>query len=109
MPSDSRIRMSSSLMTWPFASSFFPPGRNTVQQSMRPVETFTSTVCAFIQSITLKSHSAKNWYKAPWVGANYREVVRQRKNNSQGFRVSFEDKDNARAGGWYRVKNNRVD
>jgi hypothetical protein len=28
------------------ANSFFPPGRNTVQQSTRPVEDFTSTVSA---------------------------------------------------------------
>src|ERR1019366_1385969 len=48
MPSDSNTRMSSSLMTWPLAKSFFPPGRNTVQQRIRPVEDFTSTVCALM-------------------------------------------------------------
>src|ERR1022692_3875397 len=42
MPSDSRTRMSSSLITWPFASNFFPPGRKTVQHSTRPFDDFTS-------------------------------------------------------------------
>src|ERR1035438_5531340 len=46
MPSDSRTRMSSSLITWPFASNFFPPGRKTVQHSTRPFDDFTSTVWA---------------------------------------------------------------
>src|ERR1035438_2983143 len=50
MPSDSKTRTSSSLMTCPFASNFFPPGRNTVQQRTRPVEDFTSTVCALMQA-----------------------------------------------------------
>src|SRR5690348_3162763 len=48
IPSDSRTRMSSSLITWPLASNFFPPGRNTVQQRILPVEDFTSTVCALM-------------------------------------------------------------
>src|SRR5207302_10673554 len=48
MPSDSNTRMSSSLMTCPFANNFLPPGLNTVQQSIRPVELLTSTVCARI-------------------------------------------------------------
>src|SRR5581483_2775164 len=48
MPSDSRTLMSSSLITCPLASNFFPPGRNTVQQSIRPLEDLTSTVCALI-------------------------------------------------------------
>src|SRR2546430_10448862 len=48
IPSDSRTRISSSLMTWPLASNFLPPGRNTVQHRIRPEEDFTSTVCAFI-------------------------------------------------------------
>src|ERR1035441_4064853 len=50
IPSDSRTRTSSSLITWPFASSFFPPGRKTVQQRTRPVEHFTSTVCALMHA-----------------------------------------------------------
>src|ERR1035437_4186153 len=48
LPSDASTRMSSSLITWPFASSFFPPGRKTVQHRIRPVEDFTSTVCALM-------------------------------------------------------------
>src|ERR1051325_11246925 len=48
IPSDSSTRTSSSLITWPLASSFFPPGRKTVQQRTRPVEDFTSTVCALM-------------------------------------------------------------
>src|SRR5215467_11279997 len=48
MPSDSRTRTSSSLIMWPLASSFFPPGRKTVQQRTLPVEDFTSTVCALM-------------------------------------------------------------
>src|ERR1035438_3816621 len=50
MPSDSRTRTSSSLITWPLASSFFPPGRNTVQHRTRPVEDFTSTVSALMHA-----------------------------------------------------------
>src|ERR1035438_7741709 len=50
IPSDSNTRTSSSLMTCPLASSFFPPGRKTVQQRTRPVEDFTSTVCALMQA-----------------------------------------------------------
>src|SRR5450755_1191541 len=46
MPSDSSTRMSSSLITCPFASNFLPPGRKTVQQSTRPFDDFTSTVWA---------------------------------------------------------------
>src|SRR5256885_7758545 len=48
MPSDSRMRISSSLITCPFARSFFPPDRNTVQQRILPFELLTSTVCALM-------------------------------------------------------------
>src|SRR5215831_11429371 len=48
MPSDSRMRISSSLMTWPFANNFFPPDRNTVQQRILPLESLTSTVLALM-------------------------------------------------------------
>src|SRR5262249_37228966 len=48
MPSDSRMRISSSLITWPFANNFFPPDRNTVQQRILPCELLTSTVFALI-------------------------------------------------------------
>src|SRR5216684_2985288 len=49
MPSDSRTRISSSLMTCPLAMSFFPPGRNTVQQRILPFELLTSTVFAIME------------------------------------------------------------
>src|SRR5579862_5850441 len=44
IPSDSRTLISSSLIVWPLASSFFPPERKTVQQSTLPLDAFTSTV-----------------------------------------------------------------
>lgn len=50
MPSDSRTRISSSLIIWPLARSFLPPGRNTVQHKTLPVEDFTSTVCALMKT-----------------------------------------------------------
>src|SRR5436190_17175006 len=48
MPSDSRMRISSSLITWPLARSFFPPERKTVQHRILPVELLTSTVFALM-------------------------------------------------------------
>src|SRR5216684_3764213 len=48
MPSDSRMRISSSLITCPFARSFFPPDRKTVQQRILPFELLTSTVFALM-------------------------------------------------------------
>src|SRR5258708_2790628 len=48
MPSDSKTRISSSLITWPFANSFFPPDRNTVQQRILPFELLTSTALAIM-------------------------------------------------------------
>src|SRR5579872_2975564 len=48
MPSSSKTRISSSLITCPFASSFLPPDRNTVQQRILPFELLTSTVLAIM-------------------------------------------------------------
>src|SRR5438270_13627402 len=60
MPSDSRTRTSSSLMICPLASSFLPPGRNTVQQRTLPVEDFTSTVCALMYASQVESGSVQD-------------------------------------------------
>ena len=68
------MRMSSSLMTWPLASSFLPPGRKTVQHRILPVETFTSTVCALIDYPLVRVSSAI-FGDVTSVSANYREVV----------------------------------
>src|ERR1035437_4836692 len=65
MPSDSNTRLSSSLMTWPLAKSFFPPGRNTVQQRIRPVEDFTSTVCALMFASQLPESDSNLGVKYP--------------------------------------------